>query len=171
MPVTTSDPAPPGPIEPTSPGPSDAGYPWLVETSEQEMVSTEGDQEITGVRIGTHDGFDRVVLDLTGDEPGLGWYASFKEEAIHDPSGDPFDMEGDAFLELTVRGINWSKDSAERYNGDAVSGEGTELITEVQFGGLFEGYQQVVIGLRSQTAYRVFALSDPARIVIDVQHP
>lgn len=164
VPITT-------PATPPSPCPGDAEHPWGTESSEREFLSTVSGQEITGVRIGSHECFDRVVLDLTGDDPGLGWYASFQAEAIHDPSGDPIEMEGDAFLDLAIRPIDWVEDSEERYHGDGVSGEDTELVTEVRFGGLFEGYQQVIIGLRSQTAYRVFALSDPARIVIDVKHP
>ncbi len=129
------------------------------------------DQEITGVRVGVQDGFDRVVLDLTGEEPGLGWFAGFTDDAVEDPSDLPIDMEGDAFLDVSVGIINWTEESPERYDGTTVEGSGAKIITEVHFGGLFEGYQQVVVGLRSETAYRIFGLSNPARIVIDVQHP
>lgn len=149
---------------------TESGPPWGDGPVEHASNDTGVAQEITDVRIGAHEGFDRVVLDVTGDEPGLGWYARFTEDAIEDPSDLPLNVDGDAFLEIAVTGIDWTSDSTERYDGSAVSGQGTTVITQVKFGGLFEGQQQVVIGLRSQTAYRVFALSDPARIVIDVQH-
>ena len=44
------------------------------------------------------------------------------------------------------------------------------MVEEVVFGGLFEAQQQILIGLDERTAYRMFALSDPARIVIDIRH-
>ena len=123
------------------------------------------------MRIGTHEDFDRVVLDLSGDEPALGWYVRFQGEAIEDPSGLPFDIEGDVFLSVDVSGINWVNEAPERYDGAEVPGGDAKVVTAVGFGGLFEGHQQVLIGLRHQTAFRVFALSNPARIVVDVQHP
>src|SRR5690606_10021120 len=44
-------------------------HPWLTAASEQEPRQTTPDawQEITGVRTGLHDDYDRVVLDLSGD--------------------------------------------------------------------------------------------------------
>lgn len=171
-PTSPAEPEPfsPKPVDSDSPGPSDPAYPWITASSEQEATSAGAGQEITDVRVGSHDGYDRVVLDLTDKEPGLGWYAGFVEEAIQDPSGDSFDIEGEAFLQVLVQGIDWATESPDRYDGGPVAGEGADIVTEVQFGGLFEGQQQVVIGLRGQSAYRIFTLADPARIVIDVQH-
>ncbi|SOC57313.1 AMIN-like domain-containing (lipo)protein [Ornithinimicrobium cerasi] len=123
------------------------------------------------MRTGLHAGYDRVVLDLSGEEPVLGWFVSVVDEAVEDPSGLPMDVEGAAFLQVVVRGIDWTTDSPERYDGDPVTGAGTEVVTEVVHGGLFEGQQQIVVGLTEETAFRVFSLPDPARIVIDVQHP
>lgn len=128
-------------------------------------------QEITGVRTGLHDGYDRVVLDLTGDEPVLGWSADYVDRAIEAASGRPMDLDGEDFLQVGVDGIDWLRDAPERYDGQTVRGDGTQVVTEVGFGPLFEGQQQVLVGVREATAFRVFGLSDPARIVIDVRHP
>lgn len=167
---TATDEAP----SPTATEPDDVEsvHAWLTAPSSQGPPSQPPDtaQEITGVRVGAHDGYDRIVLELSGADPTLGWFAGYTEEAIEDPTGDPLDVEGDAFLQLGVNGIDWANESPERYSGDTVPGEGLEVVTEVVFGGLFEAQQQIVIGLDEETAYRVFALSDPARIVIDVQH-
>ncbi|WP_161965195.1 AMIN-like domain-containing (lipo)protein [Ornithinimicrobium cerasi] len=146
-------------------------YPWVGGPVEEETRAGAEGQEITDVRTGLHEGYDRVVLDLTGEEPALGWFVSFVDEAVEDPSGLPLDVDGDAFLQVVVRGIDWTTESPERYDGDPVEGAGTEVVTEVVLGGLFEGQQQIVIGLTQETAFRVFSLPDPARIVIDVQHP
>ena len=111
-----------------------------------------------------------MVLDLTGSDPELGWFAGFTDEAIADPSGRPLDVDGDVFLQLGVTGIDWITPSPERYSGDPVRDDALEVVREVVFGGLFEGQQQILIGLDAQTACRVFALSAPARIVVDIRH-
>ena len=80
-----------------------------------------------------------MVLDLTGSDPELGWFAGFTDEAIADPSGRPLDVDGDAFLQLGVTGIDWTTPSPERYSGDPVRGDALEVVREVVFGGLFEG--------------------------------
>ncbi len=163
-----------GPAESTPAGPVVSEPPWGEASVTQNPVDQsagEQGQEITGVRIGAQEGFDRVVLDLTGEDPQLGWSASFQPEAIADPSGEPLEMEGEEFLEVSVSGIDWARESPDRYDGAAVIADSATVVTQVNFGGLFEGNQQVVIGLKSHTAYRVFALSGPARIVIDVRHP
>lgn len=172
-------PEPSSPQSSTAPGSTPAGPvvsepPWgdaSVTQNPVDQSAGEPGQEITGVRIGVQEGFDRVVLDLTGKEPQLGWSASFQPEAIADPSGEPLEMEGEEFLEVSVAGIDWTRESPKRYDGAAVMAGSATVVTQVNFGGLFEGRQQVIIGLKSHTAYRVFALSGPARIVIDVRHP
>lgn len=163
---------PPGSSAPPVPDVDESLHPWLTGPSEQDpsQAVPENSQEITGVRVGLHDGYDRVVLDLTGDEPHLGWFAGFVDEPIEDPTGEPLAVEGDAFLQLGVYGIDWTTPSAERYSGASVDGGSLEVVDEVVFGGLFEAQQQILIGLDERTAYRMFALSDPARIVIDIRH-
>ncbi|MGV8845366.1 AMIN-like domain-containing (lipo)protein [Tessaracoccus sp.] len=175
--AVTSGPTPspsPATPDPSPSGPEVSEPAWGDGAVRQEPVERPAGapgQEITGVRIGVQEGFDRVVLDLTGEAPELGWSASFQPEAIADPSGEPLEMEGEEFLEVSVSGIDWSRESPERYDGAAVTADSTKVVTQVNFGGLFEGRQQVVIGLKSHAVYRVFALSGPARIVIDVRHP
>lgn len=144
---------------------------WTSDPVQEEPQQGESGQEITGVRTGLHESYDRVVLDLTGDEPSLGWLARLVDETFEDGSGRPVEVEGERFLELGVNGIDWTTESPDRYDGDPVQGQGTEVVTEVVFGVLFEGQQQIFIGLREDTEYRIFSLSDPARIVIDVRHP
>jgi hypothetical protein len=145
--------------------------PWTGDPVQENPQPAEEPQEITGVRTGLHDDYDRVVLDLSGDEPSLGWFARLVDETYEDGSGRPVEVEGDRFVELGINGIDWTREAPERYDGATVQGASTEVVTEVVFGVLFEGQQQIFVGLREDTDYRVFSLSDPARIVIDVRHP
>lgn len=66
---------------------------------------------ITGVRIGEHDDHDRVVLDLSGNQRLLGWGAELVDEAVQDPSGLPLEVDGTAYLQVGVRGIDWTTES------------------------------------------------------------
>lgn len=178
-------PTPTAPATSTSPGttetptdetsddteePTGSFPPWRSDPSDQPPADAGAGQEITDVRTGRHDGFDRVVLDLTGDEVALGWFARLVDEPAEAASGRPVEVEGERFLELGIAGIDWTTEAPERYDGSTVTGQGTEVVTEVVHGVLFEGQQQIFVGLRQDTEYRVFALDEPARIVIDVRH-
>lgn len=137
----------------------------------QSPADAESGQEITGVRVGVHDSFDRVVLDLTDDEPQLGWIGLYEDAAYEDGSGAPIEVDGSAVLSVPVAGIDWTQEHPERYDGTTVAGDGTQVVTEVVFGILYEGQQQVFVGVEERTPFRIFTLADPARIVIDVEHP
>lgn len=161
--------------DPDAPGLVD-GPDWI-DPADEVRVSPTPDamdvgQEITGIRIAGHDDFDRVVLDLTGDEVALGWFGLYEDAPYEAGSGEPIDVAGNAVLSVPVDGINWTSPHPDRADGSELGGPGnTHNVVEVVFGVLFEGQQQVFVSVVERTPYRVFPLSDPARIVIDVQHP
>ena len=158
-----------------APGLAD-GPDWI-DPADEVRVSPTPDamdvgQEITGIRVAGHDDFDRVVLDLTGDEVALGWFGLYEDAPYEAGSGEPIDFAGNAVLSVPVDGINWTSPHPDRADGSEIGGPGnTDNVVEVVFGILFEGQQQVFVSVVDRTPYRVFPLDDPARIVIDVQHP
>ena len=157
-----------------APGLAD-GPDW-VDPEDEVRVSPDRDtsdvaQEITGIRIAGHDDFDRVVLDLTGDEVVLGWFGLYEDAPYEAGSGNPIDFAGNAVLSVPVDGIDWTNPHPDRTDGSDLGGPGgTGNVVEVVFGVLFEGQQQVFVSVVDRTPYRIFPLNDPARIVIDVQH-
>lgn len=128
---------------------------------------------ITGLRTGHHDGFDRIVVDLEGE--GLpGWYASYVDEPIREAIGDRAPLDGQAFIEVRVRNVDWTGErGVAEYAGPnpvvpgpAEAGTG---VAGVYYSGAFEGDGQVLIGLTGEPRpYAVTTLSDPDRLVIDV---
>ncbi|WP_222710359.1 AMIN-like domain-containing (lipo)protein [Quadrisphaera setariae] len=134
-----------------------------------------GSASIVGVRTGEHEGYERVVLDLAGEpEQVAGWFVGAVPQPLQDASGELLDVEGDRFLDLAVTGIanggDGQVDSAGRraFVG-AVGGTGG-LVEQVWVGGAWEGQAQVLLGLdEAVSEYRVVALSDPQRIVVDVR--
>ncbi|MDN6661329.1 MAG: hypothetical protein L0L26_05630 [Corynebacterium variabile] len=145
----TEDPAPPpqGPPEDTMPGP--------------------GTQlDITEVRAGTHDGYDRIVLEMDGTgTPGS--VLRLTENPTADGSGFPVEYTGEQALTVAVHGIT--------YNGvePSVSGIPAGSVASVKAMGAFEGTQLIVIGLTDGDItlddISATTLDSPTRLVIDIR--
>lgn len=126
---------------------------------------------VTDIRIGRHDGFDRVVYELAGTgEPG--WTTLYVEEARQEGSGFPKRVEGDSILEIRVLGTLLPFDAEAPETGEfdrdvrGVDGGG---VTEVIWSNNFEGETQTFIGLRGKRRpFSVFTLTNPTRVVIDI---
>ena len=126
---------------------------------------------VTDVRVGAHDGFDRVVLEV-GDIGTPGWRVGYADAGVEDPSDRPVDLPGDRVLNVMIEGTAYPFDTGlpEFSTTDRVIGAGTTAMTEVAFLGTFEAQFQSVIGVAGDAApFRVFLLQDPVRVVIDLQ--
>lgn len=127
---------------------------------------------LTGVRVGHHPGFDRVVFDLGGTgRPG--WHVQYVARPRSDGSGEPVKLGGDVFLQVVLRGMGLPPDTGVREFGNSrtrISGKGTQGVAEIAPGAVFEGDQQAFIGLTgAKRPFRVFALDHPARVVVDIR--
>lgn len=82
-------------------------------------------------------------------------------------------LDGDAYLVVLVRGLVYpTEPGAAPYEGPRrITPVAGGVAVDVVYGSLFEGQQEVFVGLASDEPFRVFALEDPPRVVIDVQHP
>lgn len=120
----------------------------------------------TDLRTGSHEGFDRVVLELSGTG-SPGFLAHRSAVAVEDPTGDTLDLEGEGYLGVVVTGLA-SPPEGGLAAGTAVPG--ISVVTGAEFSGVFEGESQLWLGLTDPEApYRVFTLTNPTRLVIDVQ--
>jgi hypothetical protein len=126
---------------------------------------------VTDVRVGAHDGYDRVVFDL-GGQGTPGWRVEYVDEAIDDGSGNLVEVDGDATLQVVISGTAMPADSGvEEYAGDTIDPDDTESVEQVVYRFWFEGYTTSFIGVEGERKpFRVFSLTDPARVVVDVQH-
>ena len=127
---------------------------------------------LSDLRLGAHEGYDRVVFELDG--PGTpGWQVRYVDAAIGDPSGLPVEVTGEAVLEVTLFPVALPDDGTDPYDGPStMQAAGTTSVTEVVWNSLFEGYLQAFVGVDGgRQPFRAYALSDPARIVVDVRSP
>ena len=124
---------------------------------------------VTDIRIGRHDGFDRVVFEVDGDG-APGWDVRYVDAPSSQGSGDPVDVEGSAFLQVTLTGVGYPYDTGvEEWSGpDPLSVGDTEVVTEVVWDATFEGQSVAFIGTTAQVPFRVYLLEDPARVVVEV---
>jgi hypothetical protein len=126
---------------------------------------------VTDVRVGSHDGFDRVVFEI-GGEGQAGWFTGYDDDPRSDGSGEPVEVAGDAALRVALTNIAppHAEDQPEgvtRWEGD-VAGPAGGVITEVVDDLIFEGNHAFFIGLDQERPYLITRLQDPQRVVIDI---
>lgn len=125
---------------------------------------------IVDVRVGTHDGYDRVAFEFEQGTPEL-TLGRATPPFTQDASGAPIDVEGDSFLVLTMRGGTKQTDAGtSSYDGPLDFDPGQPTLVDLVEGGDFERQSTWYLGLTSEACARVIVLDGPPRVVIDVEH-
>ena len=142
-------------------------------TADVQEETSGGPLGVRDVRVAHHDGYDRVVFELAGQEPGqAGWRVEYVDAPTQQGSGNPVDVAGDAALSVFVLGTGYPMDTGvEEPAADPALPSGLEVVQDVVLGGVYEGQYEAHIGTSSRQPFRVFRLSDPERVVVDVQTP
>ena len=136
----------------------------------QHMPEGLGNLIPTGVRVGAHDGFTRVVIDLEGEgEPG--WFTSYTDAPAQQASGKPVEVQGTTFVNLGIEGTPWpsTPELKEKYMSPGTT-PGAGVVSEINYATTFEAQTQLIIGLKKKTPYSVTFLQEPSRVVIDFQN-
>jgi len=155
------------PAEPSSPTPSAPDGPPFPDTTDPQTAEPSGDWDLqlVDVRLGDHDGFDRVVLELSGTATP-GWSVSWGDEAVAEGSGEVVPLDGDHVLTISASGTAMPEPGS--FEVPARLGP-AGAVAEVQVTGWFEGYTQVFAGVDGdERPFRVFTLTDPPRLVVDI---
>ncbi len=124
---------------------------------------------VVGLRTGRHATYDRVVVDLTGAVPG--YHVGYVRSLVG-PSGKTLPLPGKAFIAVrltpatahTVSGTPLLLQGATTQLYDLPTLRGSALTED------FEGYVSFGLALSRHAPFRVFELSGPSRLVIDVRH-
>jgi hypothetical protein len=125
---------------------------------------------ITDVRIGTHESYDRVVFEFSGGLPEASLERA-EPPFTHDASGAPIAVEGGSFLRLIFRGgTKQTDDGTSSYEGPIDFDPGHHTLVDLVEGGDFEAQSTWYFGLTEAECVRVLALDDEPRIVIDIEH-
>ncbi|ANH37014.1 hypothetical protein I601_0562 [Nocardioides dokdonensis FR1436] len=165
----------PSSTEPSSSSPTTSseptGTPAFPQGTADQTAENSGEWDLVlvDVRVGEHEGYDRVVLEFSGSGTP-GWAVGYVDEAVLDGSGEGVTLDGSAVLDIYASGTTYPADDGESYDGPRqfAPGDGGE-VEDVHVGGTFEGYTQVLVGIDDDPApFRVFALTGPPRLVVDV---
>lgn len=127
------------------------------------------DLVISDVRVGAHEGFDRVVFEFAGTGTP-GYAAGYVPEPLQQASGYPIDVNGTAYLEVMIEGTPMGRinpDGALVQTGPMSKAAGT--IQGLTHGGVFEATTQYFVGLDEQRPYNLYVLENPTRVVVDIQ--
>lgn len=137
--------------------------------AQEQDNSGDWDLVLTDVRVGSHEGYDRIVLEFAGT--GVpGWSVKYVDEAVLDGSGRTVRLGGDSVLDIYASGTTYPAEGEAGYEGPQhfAPADGGD-VDDVYVGGTFEGYTQVLAGLDGvPTPFRVFTLTAPPRLVVDV---
>lgn len=125
--------------------------------------------QIEDVRVGSHEGVDRVVVELSGTgTPNV--LAGYTPDPRQQASGLPLVPAGNAYFELIIQGVPWTMGLSEADLAKADSaGVAAGGIQEIADGGIFEADAQYIVGLNAQRPYNLYLLENPTRVVVDFQ--
>lgn len=127
---------------------------------------------LKAVRVGEHDGFDRVVFEFESGIPG--YSVQYVDRPItEDGSGDTVDVDGDAVLSVRMEAASGADltgaDLREVYKGPRrIDGPG-EAVQEVVRTGDFEAVLNWVIGVDANKPFHAYTTGGN-RLVIDIAH-
>lgn len=125
--------------------------------------------QIEDIRAGSHEGVDRVVVELSGTgTPNV--LAGYTADPRQQASGLPLVPAGNAYFELIIQGVPWSMglSDADLAKADP-AGVAAGGIQEIADGGIFEADAQYIVGLNAQRPYNLYLLENPTRVVVDFQ--
>ena len=135
------------------------------------VANAESIAHLTNIRTGRNIGYDRVVLDLTGPQPGQSSFVT--TEPDYCASGKPASVPGTEFLEVHVQPAATYDDAGNpTYTGPRnFATPGLTNVRGVAITCDFEADLGVVVGYaRPGSSHTVFFVQNPLRLVIDIKN-
>jgi len=121
---------------------------------------------INGVRTGSHLGYDRVVIQFGNGQPSsVSLQPQTGTTFTNSPRGDAVTLSGHAGLRVLIRGA----DAHTSYAGPYDFKTNGPALMELRRLEDFEGQVQWGLGLARSACHRSFILTNPTRLVIDIQ--
>lgn len=136
---------------------------------------------LVDVRVGAHDGYDRVTFEFApprdGKYFGLPPYEikAATLPIVQDGSGEPVEVAGESFASIVIHGasgVDFTGQSGYEvtYDGPKEIRPGYEALVEATQTGDFEAVLSWAFGMNEGSCWTVVELEDPLRLVIDLSH-
>jgi hypothetical protein len=136
-------------------------------TSAKTSAARGGQAEVFNAAAACHPTFDRFVIRARSATPG--YDVRYVNRIFADGSGDPVTLLGTKRIRVLVRDARGHTQSATNLLPKVITPRCSNLL-QIKNAGDFEGLVTFGFGLRRKTGFRVFRLTGPTRIVIDVAH-
>jgi hypothetical protein len=133
------------------------------------VASAQGHAELTNIRTGKHDNYERIVLDMNG----LPSNSMSREatEVSNCASGNPVPMAGKEILETMFFGAaSYDENFDPTYTGPRnFVPQGLTNVKGVAFTCDFEATMGIAVSYDNPNSWhKVFTLTNPDRVVIDI---
>lgn len=132
---------------------------------------------VMGVRAGRQECFDRLVIDLSGDNSKKpGYQVRYVPKVLEDGSGRPVVLRGGAFLHISVGAPSYDTSGQPTFlpadKNEVADVAGFTTFKQVAWAGSFEGMTTIGVGVREQLPFKVQVLEEDGktRLVVDVAH-
>ena len=136
-------------------------------TAPKTAAGSGGQAELFGAAAGCHSTFDRFVIRARFATPG--YDVRYVSQIVADGSGKPVSLLGTRRIRIIVRNARGHTNAGTNLLPSVITPRCSNL-RQVKKAGDFEGVVTYGLGLRRRTGFRVFRLTAPTRIVIDVAH-
>src|SRR3954470_17684884 len=136
-------------------------------TSAKTSPASGGQGEVFRATAGCHSTFDRFVIRARAATPG--YDVRYVNRIFEDASGDPVPLLGTTRIRVLIRDARGHTQGATNLLPRVITPRCSNLL-QIKNAGDFEGLLTFGFGLRRKTGFRVFRLTRPTRIVIDVAH-
>lgn len=127
--------------------------------------------QVNNLRVGGHNGFDRVVIDYKGKKPAV--KLSLVNNLYSCGKGDKLSIPGSKILQIDLTPAQaHNQKGQDVYTGPgqlSTASFNLSTIKGVRMACDFEGHVTFGIGVKNLKSYSVSHLSDPKRVVVDLK--
>jgi hypothetical protein len=139
-------------------------------TDRQSAGPNDGGQsELSGATVGCHKRFDRFVVRVAAVTPAA-YRARYVKKIVADGSGNTVRLLGTKRLRLLFPTARAHRESDGAPLVARTLTPRCPNLRQVKLAGDFEGVVTFGFGLKEKTGFRVFRLTGPDRVVVDVKH-
>jgi hypothetical protein len=127
---------------------------------------------VTAIRIGRHEAFERVTLELSGDGTGIpSYHVGYVDKPLHEcGSGAEIHPVGEGWLEIRIQDLDaHTQEGQPTVSHRPQDTDGLDNMRRLYMTCDFEAVVTVVVAVGSPNPFRAFHAVTPRRIVVDVQ--
>ena len=136
-------------------------------TAPKSAPGSGGQAEMFGVATACHPGFDRFVIRARFGTPR--YDVRYVRRIIADGSGATVPLRGRRRIRILIHDARGHTEGGANLVPRVRTPECPNL-RQLKTAGDFEGLVTIGLGLRRRKGFRVFRLTGPARLVVDVAH-